>query len=275
MSDTDEANLLDTMDGSNDDLNGDDEDDFEDCQENESKETSVNNGEGGGDQIVQKDFDYSVPVNRWKDYLRIEDVKPCLKEFFDRDEQSAIREDCRLLVEKLGNSESDQLSIISDLESIITTYAEETSCKYFSNNGWLEILQPLLALKVPRDDAYCMFKAIHQRYIPKCLIYQQSDEENSLKINDQPFHFLRLLLFYHDPELGSFLDTKKINPDSYALSWVSSKEKFAQVITNSVYIFSFEVSLPLTAMYKFYWLYGMSILKQQIHFLYFFSAWSC
>jgi hypothetical protein len=30
-----------------------------------------------------------------------------------------------------------------------------------------------------------------------------------------------LLLLYHEPELCSFLDSKKILPDSYALGWVS------------------------------------------------------
>lgn len=38
----------------------------------------------------------------------------------------------------------------------------------------------------------------------------------------RPFHLYRLLLQYHEPELCSFLDTKKITPDSYAFSWVRS-----------------------------------------------------
>lgn len=38
--------------------------------------------------------------------------------------------------------------------------------------------------------------------------------------NGRPFHLYRLLLQYHEPELCSFLDTKKITPDSYAINWV-------------------------------------------------------
>uniref|UniRef100_A0A3B5LK18 Rab-GAP TBC domain-containing protein n=1 Tax=Xiphophorus couchianus TaxID=32473 RepID=A0A3B5LK18_9TELE len=38
----------------------------------------------------------------------------------------------------------------------------------------------------------------------------------------RPFHLYRLLLQYHEPELCSFLDTKKITPDSYAISWLGS-----------------------------------------------------
>ncbi len=36
-----------------------------------------------------------------------------------------------------------------------------------------------------------------------------------------PYHLFRLLLLYHDPELCSFLDTRKITPDMYAHVWVS------------------------------------------------------
>ena len=39
--------------------------------------------------------------------------------------------------------------------------------------------------------------------------------------NGRPFHLFRLLLLYHDPELCSFLDTKRVTPDTYALGWVS------------------------------------------------------
>lgn len=39
-------------------------------------------------------------------------------------------------------------------------------------------------------------------------------------LKGRPFHLFRLLIQYHEPELCSFLDTKKITPDSYALNWV-------------------------------------------------------
>lgn len=45
-----------------------------------------------------------------------------------------------------------------------------------------------------------------------------SSRDCSLK--GRPFHLFRLLIQYHEPELCSFLDTKKITPDSYALNWV-------------------------------------------------------
>nr|XP_020018910.1 TBC1 domain family member 23 isoform X3 [Castor canadensis] len=41
-------------------------------------------------------------------------------------------------------------------------------------------------------------------------------------LKGRPFHLFRLLIQYHEPELCSLLDTKKITPDSYALNWLGS-----------------------------------------------------
>jgi hypothetical protein len=38
-----------------------------------------------------------------------------------------------------------------------------------------------------------------------------------------PYHLFRLLLLYHDPELCSFFDTRKITPDLYAHAWVVAR----------------------------------------------------
>ena len=48
--------------------------------------------------------------------------------------------------------------------------------------------------------------------------------------NGRPFHLYRLLLQYHEPELCSFLDTKKITPDSYAINWV--RNDFSKVMSH-------------------------------------------
>lgn len=40
-------------------------------------------------------------------------------------------------------------------------------------------------------------------------------------MDGKPFYLFRLLLLYHDPELCSFLDTKKLSPDKYLQPWVS------------------------------------------------------
>lgn len=51
------------------------------------------------------------------------------------------------------------------------------------------------------------------------------------KKNGKPFHLFRLLLQYHDPELSSFLDTKRVTPDTYALSWV--RQLFNSILLES------------------------------------------
>ncbi|XP_021341052.1 TBC1 domain family member 23-like [Mizuhopecten yessoensis] len=127
---------------------------------------------------------------------------------YDMEEQGLVREDCRTLVDKLGNEEEDKVSIVSDLESIATFFSKSRNEKYTSDNGWLDILQPLLSQKLGRGEVYNCFYSLTNKYIPR----------DCMK-NGKPFHLFRLLLQYHDPELCSFLDTKKITPDTYAQSW--------------------------------------------------------
>lgn len=132
-------------------------------------------------------------------------------EIFDLTNQNELRDDVKKFVKRLGNDEDDKLSVISDIESIITFYCKSKSIPYSSNNGWIEILLPLLSLKLPRSDTYNLFEKILKLYIPKGCFK-----------NGVPFHILRLILQYHDPELCSFLDTKRITPELYCLPWLRS-----------------------------------------------------
>lgn len=69
----------------------------------------------------------------------------------------------------------------------------------------------------------------------------------------RPFHLFRLLLQYHEPELCSFLDTKKITPDSYAISWVcmisawTISNVFIPCFNRDVFVFSWAACFPVTA----------------------------
>ncbi|XP_033224813.1 TBC1 domain family member 23 isoform X2 [Belonocnema kinseyi] len=128
-------------------------------------------------------------------------------EVFDLPDQNVIREDCQQLVSKLGNDDEDKVSVVSDIESILTFYCKNRGKKYERNNGWLELLEPLIALKLPRSATYNLFEAIRDIYIPR------GDIHSSV---------LRLLLLYHEPELCSFLDTKRVSPDQYTKGWIST-----------------------------------------------------
>ncbi|CAH1103955.1 unnamed protein product [Psylliodes chrysocephalus] len=132
-------------------------------------------------------------------------------EVFDLPNQTVLREDCTNFVSKLGNEEEDRLSVISDLESIITFYCKSRNVTYTRHNGWLELLAPILTLKTPRSTTYNLFEAIRDTYVPQ-----------SCHTDGNAFHILRLLLLYHDPELCSFLDTKRITAEQYCLTWFQS-----------------------------------------------------
>ncbi|XP_044749127.1 TBC1 domain family member 23 [Coccinella septempunctata] len=132
-------------------------------------------------------------------------------EIFDLPNQHELREDCTKFVSKLDNDGEEQISIVSDLESIITFYCKSRNLTYSRNNGWIELLLPLLTLKIPICTVYNLFEAIRDNFIPQ-----------SYQAEGNAFHILRLLLLYHDPELCSFLDTKRITPDKYCVTWFQS-----------------------------------------------------
>lgn len=151
-------------------------------------------------------------------------------EIYDLPFQSKLRQDCHNFVEKLGNEEEDRVAVVADLESILTFYCKNRKLVYESNNGWIELLLPLLSLKLQRSDTYNLFEAIRDTYIPKGCVK-----------NGNVFHIFRLLLQYHDPELCSILDTKRITPDMYSISWFQTL--FASTCTLQVVLAMWDLYL--------------------------------
>lgn len=148
---------------------------------------------------TQQDSETTNEINKWQ-------------EVYDLPEQQNIREDCQTLAEKFYPEDTEeQLKALSKLESIVTFHCKNNDENYEKDNGWLELLHPILTLKLNKNETYNMFDAILKRYIPKDCVQ-----------NGSPFHLFRLLMLYHDPELCAILDTKKISPDFYARSWFRS-----------------------------------------------------
>ncbi|XP_043659650.1 TBC1 domain family member 23 [Drosophila teissieri] len=139
------------------------------------------------------------------------DQMSLFNEIYDLPFQSQLREDCQRHVDRMGNDEEDKVSVVSDLESIITFYCKNRNLQYEPDNGWIELLLPLFALKLNRSDTFNLFESIRDTYIPK-----------GCRPKGNVFHVFRLLLLYHDPELCTLLDTKKITPDLYSLTWFQS-----------------------------------------------------
>jgi hypothetical protein len=138
-------------------------------------------------------------------------------------------------LEKLHPNDSDQqLSITSTLESIITFYCVKYDENYEKDNGWMEILYPIMTLKLDKNETFNIFSAIIKRYIPKYFHLRNFKIKYKVSVlncfdflrdcvqNGSPFHLFRLLMLYHDPALCAFLDTKKMSPDSYAHVWFRS-----------------------------------------------------
>ncbi len=69
--------------------------------------------------------------------------------------------------EKFDNSDEEKLSLSSDLESVITFFCKSKSAKYAHNNGWLDVLGPLVALRMERADLYNCFYAVMSKYVPR------------------------------------------------------------------------------------------------------------
>ncbi|XP_036300968.1 TBC1 domain family member 23 isoform X3 [Pipistrellus kuhlii] len=129
----------------------------------------------------------------------------------DLPEQNIIHKDCLEFIDQLSVPEEKATELLLDVESVITFYCKSRNIKYSTSLSWIHLLKPLVHLQLPRSDLYNCFYAIMNKYIPR---------DCSLK--GRPFHLFRLLIQYHEPELCSFLDTKKITPDSYALNWLGS-----------------------------------------------------
>uniref|UniRef100_A0A3Q0QWN9 TBC1 domain family member 23 n=1 Tax=Amphilophus citrinellus TaxID=61819 RepID=A0A3Q0QWN9_AMPCI len=129
----------------------------------------------------------------------------------DLPEQTLIHNRSQQLIDQLGVSEEERSEMVSDVESVITFYCKSRNITFTPKLSWPHLLKPLLGLHLPRSDLYNCFYAIMNKYIPRDCVP-----------NGRPFHLYRLLLQYHEPELCSFLDTKKITPDSYAINWLGS-----------------------------------------------------
>lgn len=153
-------------------------------------------------------------------YLGIEQqTNISLPEIFDLANQKAIRSDCQKLVQKLSLDQAEAFRIQSDLEQILTALSKNHSIHYHQESGWLDILRILLPLKLSKAELYNIFESIVIYYVPRYWEFDKAKDE--FVANNQAASLFRLLLLYFDPELCSFLDTKKITPDMYALSWVS------------------------------------------------------
>ncbi|KAM4739596.1 TBC1 domain family member 23 isoform 1-T1 [Anableps anableps] len=175
---------------------------------------------GGSDSEMERGIvqlqEHSVEhrAKMWKIALNVSGKGDSLSPWdgvLDLPEQTLIHNRSQQLIDQLGVSEEERGEMVSDVESVITFYCKSRNITFTPELSLPHLLKPLLGLKLPRSDLYNCFYAIMNKYIPRECVPK-----------GRPFHLYRLLLQYHEPELCSFLDTKKITPDSYAINWLGS-----------------------------------------------------
>ena len=69
--------------------------------------------------------------------------------------------------DKLGNEDEEKVSVVADLESIVTFFCKSRQETYTSDNGWLDILQPLISLNLGKSELYNCFYSILNKYVPR------------------------------------------------------------------------------------------------------------
>ena len=95
---------------------------------------------------------------------------------------------------------------------MINDFEISTEKKFVPNCGWIEILKTLQFIEgISKRESIKFLEEMLNKFIPK-------NVEKSSNI----YHIVRLLLQYHDAELCSFLETKKISPFDYCSNWFKS-----------------------------------------------------
>ena len=103
----------------------------------------------------------------------------------------------------------EKLSAQSDIESVVTAFCANKHCDYDTSSSWMNILKILLPFHMPTPMMYEFFSVIINKFIPK----------DGSK-NEVIHHLFRLIVLYHDPQLCSFIDTKKISFEDISATWV-------------------------------------------------------
>lgn len=154
----------------------------------------------------------SLRADVWQICLDVRDKGNQLDNFnlvYDLPNQSVLHQNCTEIISKLDNDDHDKISLVSDLETIVTFYCKTRNIDFDPTDQILELIIPLLTINVTKTVVYNLFESIRDTYIP------------NLK-NTNVYHILRLLLLYHEPELCTLLDSKKIAPEVYASNWFKS-----------------------------------------------------
>lgn len=132
----------------------------------------------------------------------------CTQEL-DLTNQRVIRADIERTLPKLARFQDKQVR--ANMELILTTYCKEQNYSY--KQGMNYVLAPFFLTMNDRNLIYFCYHTFLMRFLPNTY----NDEEfGGLQCL---FAIFRLLVFYHDPQLGEFLDKNDMGAELYAASW--------------------------------------------------------
>lgn len=145
----------------------------------------------------------SLRTDVWSHCLDITGKRSKLEKFddvFDHSDQAQIRQ---------ASQKFEDIQEMSDVESILTVYLKHTGRKF--SMDYIHILTPIIKLSLSRNEKYCVFESIMERFVPQ----KTACEDSGV------YHLARLLLLYHDPKLCNHLDSLKINFQQFSATWFS------------------------------------------------------
>ena len=126
-------------------------------------------------------------------------------------DREAISQHCSTQAETLDVSDEERKAVAADMQAVLTFFCKSRNARFRPDNGWAELLLPIAAQRPSRGDMYNLLYALTHKYIPR-----------ECRRDGRPFHLFRLLLLYHDPELCTFLDTRRVVADLYLQKWLRS-----------------------------------------------------
>ncbi|XP_034950628.1 TBC1 domain family member 23-like [Chelonus insularis] len=170
-------------------------------------------------QLTSISTDQLSKIAPWRRFLEetttTDDIES--DNLFDLPEQSAIDEDCQMLIDEVEIPEERKEQMLLAVRTVITVYSKSEKETYKSGNGWIYLLGQIISTTDSTLDIFIIFKKIRDTYVPTPRTHG---------------FILKLLLRYHDPSFYSWINDHDISLDQCTESWFNSL--FAQNCTKQV-----------------------------------------
>eukprot|EP00742_Colponemidia_sp_Colp-10_P020349 GILJ01023699.1.p1 GENE.GILJ01023699.1~~GILJ01023699.1.p1 ORF type:complete len:331 (-),score=72.34 GILJ01023699.1:2-916(-) len=113
------------------------------------------------------------------------------------------------------------------MEAMLTYFCKTHNVEYLE--GLSDVLLPVLSLPISISQTFQCFTALVKKFIPKMAFRPVSTSIGGvgglLQSNPKPLNPLlkmfHLLVMYHDPKLGRFLEQNRVYPEMYAAGWLN------------------------------------------------------